>query len=60
MTEGKKREYRKLERGEALPCPDGYYFYKDEMWINDYTGASFYFTYLADTHKHKKFGGAKN
>nr|DAV37849.1 MAG TPA: replication protein A [Caudoviricetes sp.] len=59
VIEGKKREYRKLERGEALPCPEGYYFYKDEMWINDYTGASFYFTYLADTHKHKKFGGAK-
>lgn len=47
VVEGKKREYRKLERGEALPCPEGYYFYKDEMWINDFTGASFHFTYLA-------------
>lgn len=59
VVEGKKREYRKLERGEALPCPEGYYFYKDEMWINDFTGASFYFTYLANSHKHKKIGGAR-
>lgn len=59
VVEGKKREYRKLERGEALPCPEGYYFYKDEMWINDFTGASFHFTYLANSHKHKKIGGAR-
>ena len=55
VTEGKKREFKKLEKGEALQIPQGYYLVRDEMWGNDFTGASFYFTYLAiDNHKYRR------
>lgn len=46
VVEGKKREFKKLEKGEALPVPDGYYFYKDDMWVNDFTGASYHFVFM--------------
>lgn len=55
-----KREFKKLEKGEALPIPPGYYLVRDDMWVNDFTGAAFYFTYLAsDSKKCKKIGGTK-
>lgn len=46
VVEGKKREFKKLEKGEALPVPEGYYFYKDDMWVNDFTGASYHFVFM--------------
>lgn len=55
-----KREFKKLEKGESLPIPQGYYLVRDDMWVNDFTGATFYFTYLAsDFKKCKKIGGTK-
>lgn len=46
VTEGKKREFKKLERGESIQIPEGYYLYKDEKWVNDFTGASYHFEFL--------------
>ncbi|WBX57815.1 hypothetical protein LCN94_01525 [Ruminococcus sp. FMB-CY1] len=41
-----KREFKKLEKGEALQIPQGYYLVRDEMWINDFTGASYHFVFM--------------
>lgn len=42
-----KREYRRVERGELLPAPEGYYFLKDDSFsVNDITGAIYSFSFL--------------
>nr|DAE90115.1 MAG TPA: hypothetical protein [Caudoviricetes sp.] len=46
VTEGKKREFKKLEKGEALQIPQGYYLVRDEMWVNDFTGANYHFVFM--------------
>ena len=47
VFEAKKRELRKLERGEMIKIPEGYYLLKDdpEYNLNDITGASWYFAF---------------
>lgn len=42
-----KKEIRRLERGQLIEPPKGYYFCKDEFasYINNITGASFYFKF---------------
>lgn len=41
----KRREYRKLERGEMIETPENYYLVEDDMWINDFTGAVYSFVF---------------
>lgn len=44
-----RRELRKIERGEYIEPPEGFYLVKDDPLrnINDITGASYYFKYMA-------------
>lgn len=47
VKENVKREYKKIERGEMIAIPQGYYFVKDSVFsVNDVTGASYSFTFL--------------
>ena len=48
IREAGKREIRKLERGEIIKIPEGYYISKDDdnYNYNDITGASWYFKLL--------------
>ena len=47
IKENVKREYKKVERGEMIAIPAGYYFVKDSIFsVNDFTGASYSFTFL--------------
>lgn len=42
-----RKEYKKVERGEMIAVPAGYYFVKDSIFsLNDFTGASYSFTFL--------------
>lgn len=49
-----KKEIKQLEQGEILEPPQGYYLSKDdfEYYINDITGASFYFKFKPLTKNH--------
>lgn len=48
VEEAKKKEIKKLERGEIIEIPDGYFMLKDDenYNYNDITGASWYFAFL--------------
>ena len=47
VKENCKREYRRIERGEALPAPEGYYLLRGDMFsVNDITGAVYSFSFL--------------
>lgn len=51
-------EIRRLERGELIKPPKGYYFCKDEFasYINDICGASYYFKFKPITYQDYKNG----
>ncbi len=53
VTDGKKREFRKIERGEMPETPSGYHLEHDEMWVNDFTGASYYFAYMKNSRRQR-------
>lgn len=47
VEEGKKREYKKIENGEMIETPYGYYFVKDSIFnYYDFTGASYNFSFM--------------
>lgn len=48
IREAKKKEIRKLERGEMVEIPEGYYLVKDNnnYNYNDITGATWYFAFM--------------
>lgn len=48
VREVKQKEFRRLERGEAVDVPDGYYLLKDDSNYNynEVTGASWYFCFM--------------
>lgn len=47
VKEHVKREFKKVERGEMIPVPEGYYFVKDSIFDkNKITGESYSFTFL--------------
>lgn len=57
----KKREYRKLERGEMPEIPEGYYLVDDDMWVNDFTGAIYSFVFCrTDFGKEMKKSGLQS
>ncbi|WP_337565513.1 hypothetical protein [Ruminococcus sp.] len=55
VIEGKKREFKKLEKGEALPIPQGYYLVRDDVWVNDFTGANYHFVFMQLRMNHKRY-----
>ena len=57
VREAGKREIRKLERGEIIKIPKGYYISKDDdnYNYNDITGASWYFKLLPLEYRRYEF-----
>lgn len=45
VKEVKKREVKKLERGEMIPVPKGYYLLEDHFTENEFTGAKYNFVF---------------
>ena len=58
VTKCSRRDLRKLERGGHLDAPEGYVLDNDKlaMWINDITGASYYFKFVKTAFRGSKKG----
>lgn len=46
VVDAKKREFKKIERGEAIEVPQGYYLIHDDMFVNEVSGASYHFEFM--------------